>query len=219
MNHDAHTLREFDAALTSLNTHLLQMAYKAQSALDLAVAGLLQQDEDPANQAIADDEELDELEMAVDREGMHLLAFFSPVASDLRVVLASIRLSAIYERMGDESVTIAKRANKLNKRPRLREAGLVEPVYRELAEQFRAVNKAVSSWDAPALASLAPGLASLAEKTGTLTETFARLPEHYRDNLASVADLIFIGRSLERVAEGLQKVAAEALYGVGPRQS
>ena len=121
--------------------------------------------------------------------------------------------------MGDESVTIAKRANKLNKRPRLREAGLVEPVYRELAEQFRAVNKAVSSWDAPVLASLAPGLASLAEKTGTLTETFARLPEHYRDNLASVADLIFIGRSLERVAEGLQKVAAEALYGVGPRQS
>ena len=219
MNHDAHTLREFDAALTSLNTYLLQMAYKAQSALDLAVAGLLQQDEDPANQAIADDEELDELEMAVDREGMHLLAFFSPVASDLRVVLASIRLSAIYERMGDESVTIAKRANKLNKRPRLREAGLVEPVYRELAEQFRAVNKAVSSWDAPALASLAPGLASLAEKTGTLTETFARLPEHYRDNLASVADLIFSGRSLERVAEGLQKVAAEALYGVGPRQS
>ena len=219
MNHDAHTLREFDAALTSLNTYLLQMAYKALSALDLAVAGLLQQDEDPANQAIADDEELDELEMAVDREGMHLLAFFSPVASDLRVVLASIRLSAIYERMGDESVTIAKRANKLNKRPRLREAGLVEPVYRELAEQFRAVNKAVSSWDAPALASLAPGLASLAEKTGTLTETFARLPEHYRDNLASVADLIFIGRSLERVAEGLQKVAAEALYGVGPRQS
>lgn len=92
MNHDAHTLREFDAALTSLNTYLLQMAYKAQSALDLAVAGLLQQDEDPANQAIADDEELDELEMAVDREGMHLLAFFSPVASDLRVVLASIRL-------------------------------------------------------------------------------------------------------------------------------
>ena len=219
MNHDAHTLREFDAALTSLNTYLLQMAYKAQSALDLAVAGLLQQDEDPANQVIADDEELDELEMAVDREGMHLLAFLSPVASDLRVVLASIRLSAIYERMGDESVTIAKRANKLNKRPRLREAGLVEPVYRELAEQFRAVNKAVSSWDAPALASLAPGLASLAEKTGTLTETFARLPEHYRDNLASVADLIFIGRSLERVAEGLQKVAAEALYGVGPRQS
>ena len=67
MNHDAHTLREFDAALSSLNTHLLQMAYKAQSALDLAAAGLLQQNESSANRVIADDEELDELEMTVDR--------------------------------------------------------------------------------------------------------------------------------------------------------
>ena len=73
MNHDAHTLREFDAALSSLNTYLLQMAYKAQSALDLAVASLLQQNESSANRVIADDEELDELEMTVDREGLHLL--------------------------------------------------------------------------------------------------------------------------------------------------
>lgn len=158
MNHDAHTLREFDAALSSLNTHLLQMAYKAQSALDLAAAGLLQQNESSANRVIADDEELDELEMTVDREGLHLLAFFSPVASDLKVVLASLRMSSMYERIGDEAVTIAKRANRLNKRPRIREAALAYPVYREMAERFRAVNKAVSSWDGEALAELVPAL-------------------------------------------------------------
>ena len=202
MNHDAHTLREFDAALSSLNTHLLQMAYKAQSALDLAAAGLLQQNESASNQAIAEDEELDELEMTVDREGLHLLAFFSPVASDLKVVLASIRMSSMYERIGDEAVTIAKRANKLNKRPRIREAAQADPVYREMAEQFRAVNKAVSSWDGKALA----------EHAAAMTDTFTRLPEQYQDNLISVADLIFVGRSMERMAEGLQKVVAEALY-------
>ena len=109
MNHDAHTLREFDAALSSLNTHLLQMAYKAQSALDLAAAGLLQQNESASNQAIAEDEELDELEMTVDREGLHLLAFFSPVASDLKVVLASIRMSSMYERIGDEAGRLPRR--------------------------------------------------------------------------------------------------------------
>lgn len=211
MNHDAHTLREFDAALSTLNTHLMQMAYKAQSALDMATAGLLRQDEAAANQTIADDEELDELEMTVDREGLHLLAFFSPVASDLKVVLASIRMSAMYERMGDEAVTIAKRANKLNRRTRIREADLAEPVYREMAEQFRAVNKAVSSWDADALRSLAPGLEDLAVQAESLTEMFTRLPERYQDHLVSVADLIFIGRSMERVAEGLKKVVAEAL--------
>ena len=212
MNHDAHTLREFDAALSSLNTHLLQMAYKAQSALDLAAAGLLQQNESASNQAIAEDEELDELEMTVDREGLHLLAFFSPVASDLKVVLASLRMSSMYERIGDEAVTIAKRANRLNKRPRIREAALADPVYREMAERFRAVNKAVSSWDGEALAELVPALEDLAEHAASLTEAFACLPEQYQDNLVSVADLVFVSRSLERIAEGLQKVAAEGLY-------
>ena len=175
MNHDAHTLREFDAALSSLNTYLLQMAYKAQSALDLAVASLLQQNESSANRVIADDEELDELEMTVDREGLHLLAFFSPVASDLKVVLASLRMSSMYERIGDEAVTIAKRANRLNKRPRIREAALADPVYREMAERFRAVNKAVSSWDGEALAELVPALEDLAEHAASLTEAFACL--------------------------------------------
>ena len=211
MNHDAHTLREFDAALSSLNTHLLQMAYKAQSALDLAVASLLQQNESSANRVIADDEELDELEMTVDREGLHLLAFFSPVASDLKVVLASLRMSSMYERIGDEAVTIAKRANR-NKRPRIREAALADPVYREMAERFRAVNKAVSSWDGEALEELVPALEDLAEHAASLTEAFACLPEQYQDNLVSVADLVFVSRSLERIAEGLQKVAAEGLY-------
>lgn len=83
----------------------------------MAAAGLLQQNESSANRVIADDEELDELEMTVDREGLHLLAFFSPVASDLKVVLASLRMSSMYERIGDEAVTIAKRANRLNKAP------------------------------------------------------------------------------------------------------
>lgn len=212
MNHAAHALREFDAALSSLNTHLMQMAYKAQSALDLAAAGLLQQNESAANQAIADDEELDELEMTVDREGLHLLAFFSPVASDLKVVLASIRMSSMYERIGDEAVTVAKRANKLNKRPRIREAAQADPVYREMAEQFRAVNKAVSTWNGKALEELAPALETLAEHAASLTDMFTRLPEQYQDNLVSVADLIFVGRSMERMAEGLQKVVAEALY-------
>lgn len=77
MNHDAHTLREFDAALHFPEHVFAANGLQGAERLDLAVAGLLQQDEDPANQAIADDEELDELEMAVDREGMHLLAFFS----------------------------------------------------------------------------------------------------------------------------------------------
>ena len=46
------------------------------------------------------------------------------------------------------------------------------PVYREMAERFRAVNKAVSSWDGEALAGLVPALEDLAEHAASLTEAF-----------------------------------------------
>lgn len=59
-----------------------------------------------------------------------------------------------------------------------------------MAEQFRAVNKAVSSWDGEALKVLVPALEDLAGHAASLTEAFACLPEQYQDNLVSVADLI-----------------------------
>lgn len=74
-----------------------------------------------------------------------------------------------------------------------------------MAERFRAVNKAVSCWDGKALEELIPALEVLAEHAASLTEAFARLPEQYQNNLVSVVDLIFVSRSLERMAEGLQK--------------
>jgi len=55
-------------------------------------------------------------------------------------------------------VTIAKRVNRLNKRPRIREAALADSVYREMAERFRAVNKAVSTRDGEAPAEFVPAL-------------------------------------------------------------
>jgi len=67
-----------------------------------------------------------------------------------------------------------------------------------MAERFRAVNKAVSCWDGKAPEASAPALV-------VLTEAFACLPEQYQNNLVSVVDLIFVSRSLERMAEGLQK--------------
>lgn len=212
MNHDAHTLREFDRKLSSLNTHLLRMAGKARSALELAADGFLRQNEASANRAIADDEELDELEMTVDREGLHVLAFFGPVASDLKAVLATLRMSSMYERIGDEAVIIAKKANRLNKLPPIREAAGADPVCRETAERFKTVNEAVAAWDGKALRNLVPALETLAEHAAYLTAEFARLPERHQDNLTAVSELILVSRSLERTAELLQRIVSEGLY-------
>src|SRR6266852_2146829 len=105
-----HILGTFDEALSSLRNNVLMMAGLAERTLDRAVKGLLQRDDDLCATAIADDEEIDQLEKQVDKDGIDLLLRFQPVASDLRRVVSAMKLSSNFERMGDQAVNIARKA-------------------------------------------------------------------------------------------------------------
>ena len=132
-----HTLGTFDEALASLRNNVIMMASLATRSLDNALNGLLQRDGDLCATAIADDEEIDQLEKQVDKDGIELLLRFQPVASDLRRVVSAMKLSSNLERMGDQAVSIARKARKLNRHPALQEVALIEPM-RELAmKMFR----------------------------------------------------------------------------------
>src|SRR2546421_8729123 len=114
-----HILGTFDEALTSLRNDLLMMAGLAERSLDRALKGLLQRNDDLCANAIADDEEIDQLEKQIDKDGFEILLRFQPVASDLRRVIFAIKLSPNIERIGDQATNNAKRARKLNPQPPL----------------------------------------------------------------------------------------------------
>src|ERR1041384_8561736 len=87
-----HILGTFDEALSSLRNNVLMMAGLAERSLDRAVKGLLQRNDDLCANAIADDEEVDQLEKLIDKDGIDVLLRFQPVASDLRRVVAAMKL-------------------------------------------------------------------------------------------------------------------------------
>src|SRR5881296_1532524 len=124
-----HILGTFDEALSSLRNNLLMMAGLAERTLDRAVKGLLQRDDNLCTTAIADDEEIDQLEKQIDKDGIDVLLRFQPVASDLRRVVAAMKLSPNVERIADQATTIARRARKLNQHPPLHEVELTRPMY------------------------------------------------------------------------------------------
>ena len=70
------------------------MAAKARHNLERAIQCLLTRNPQLANAVIADDDEVDELERVIDRLGMEILMRFSPVASDLRLVVSSMKISS-----------------------------------------------------------------------------------------------------------------------------
>ena len=132
-----HISTNFEAALQSLRNNVLMMSSLTERLLNYAMEGLLKRDNDLCNLAIADDEEVDSLEKEIDREGIDLLIRFHPVASDMREVIAAMKLSANLERIADQSVAIARRAKKLNAEAVVPEISLLEPVFQLALAIFR----------------------------------------------------------------------------------
>jgi phosphate transport system protein len=207
-----HILGTFDEALGSLRNNVLMMAGLAERTLDRAVKGLLQRDDNLCTTAIADDEEIDQLEKQIDKDGVDVLLRFQPVASDLRRVVAAMKLSPNIERIADQATNIAKRARKLNKHPALPEVEMIVPIQAHAMTMFK------DAIDAFAREDVDLGRAVVARDkeldymnkmaNRKLTDRMAEDPKQLRGYL----NLIFISRGLERVGDHATNIAEDAVY-------
>ena len=132
-----HILREFDQAFAALRNEVISMAGQARLNLERAMQGLLERDLERCKAAIADDDEVDEAELRIDRIGMETLVRFHPVASDLRQVITSMKVAANLERVSDHATNIAKRARKMLARTECPETTFLEPLYALADQQLR----------------------------------------------------------------------------------
>src|SRR5712691_664158 len=137
MNAPKHILGTFDEALASLRDNVLLMSSLAERSLERAMKGLLERDDNLCANAIADDEEIDQLEKQIDKEGVEVLLRFQPVASDLRRVVSAMKLSPNIERVADQATNIARRARKLNKHPPLAETEIIAPIHTHAMSMFK----------------------------------------------------------------------------------
>src|SRR5260370_38847433 len=103
----------FDQALNSLKEDVTLMVNLVIRNLANARAGFAERDEYFSAAVIADDDEVDLLEKQVDRLGTEILIRYQPMITDLRTVLATIKLSNILERASNHAVMIARRSRKM----------------------------------------------------------------------------------------------------------
>jgi len=144
MDSTGHILTEFDVALEQLKSNTIAMATLTQKNVKNAFSGLTQRDQSVCNQVIADDEEIDQLEIQIDNDSLQIMAKFQPFASDLRLVLSSMKISHSLERISDHAVSIAKRARKIIKHHEIDETSFIEPAY---THSILMLNTAIQSYN------------------------------------------------------------------------
>ncbi len=101
---------QFQEELDAVSATLVQMAGMVKTAMENATTALLTADLTLAEKVIADDLIIDEMQHELDARTINLIARQSPVATDLRTLVTSLRMSADLERMGDLAHHIAKSA-------------------------------------------------------------------------------------------------------------
>ena len=112
-------LRQFDQELGNLKQDLLRMAALAETAVSKSLLSVTNRDSDLAREVITDDITLNRMELAIEEQAFKLLALRQPVATDLRLTVAAMRIATELERIGDQAVNIAERALELNSSPPL----------------------------------------------------------------------------------------------------
>jgi phosphate transport system protein len=207
-----HILATFDEALASLRNNVLMMSSLTERSLDRAITGLLQRDDDMCAIAIADDEEIDQLEKQIDKDGIDLLLRFQPVASDLRRVVSAMKLSSNLERMADQGTNIARRARKLNQHPALPETALIKPMYSHAMAMFKDAIDAFVREDVDLGRALIRRDDELDELNRMASRKLIQRMAEDPGQLRGYLNLIFIGRCLERVGDHATNMAEDAVY-------
>ncbi len=209
-----HILTTFTSSLDQLRSSVLMMASLTQKNLQNSIKGLMERDDDWCNNSIADDEEIDLLEMQIDREGIEVMSRFQPVASDLREVISSIKIGTNIERIADQGVNIARRARKINEHPELPELHLLDELVILAFSMFDDAIRAFAERDTE----LAMELKLRDKELDRLNREFAdilinRMQEDSQ-NLPSYLNLIFVGRGLERIGDHAANIAEDVVYAI-----
>jgi phosphate transport system protein len=207
-----HIFREFDKLMENLKTEVLSMASMTRQNLERAMRALLERDIDLSRAVIADDSDVDELERKIDQSGMNILVRFHPMASDLRLVITSMKMAHNLERISDHAVNIAKRAKKICKAPPLEEASLTEPLYTLADKLLRDALTAYTDANAELGESLKARDKELDRLHKQMITSLSGRLESSAGRSENLLHLIFVARSLERIGDLAVNIGEDSVF-------
>jgi phosphate transport system protein len=105
--------RHIERQIESLKERILRVGTMVEEAISKSITALINRDVHLAQRVMANDEEIDRMEVEVEEECLKILALYQPVAADLRFVVAVLKINNDLERMGDLAKNIAKRVAQL----------------------------------------------------------------------------------------------------------
>ena len=197
--------------LAKLKESLLAMASHAETAVTTAMRALIERDDALANEVEEDDTILDQFEIEVDDTAIHLLAK-APLATDLRLITVAMKISQNLERVGDEAVTIARRALDLNAEPQLKPYVDLPRMAAMSLEMLRDAIAAFVNREPERARAVVPRDQQVDDLNRQLHRELSSYMVEKPANITRCLRLMVISKSIERIADHATNIAEEVVY-------
>ncbi len=204
--------RHFHEQLQQLKETMLKMAAAVETSIVKAIDALIERDDKLADEVIAMDERINNLEILIDEQCLKLLATQQPMAIDLRFITSALKINNDLERMGDHAVNIAEITRLLNQQELLkplidipRMAQLAQSMVKDSLDSF--INGDVEKARAVCIRD---------DEVDQLNDQLFRelLTYMLSDNktITRALDLILVSRNLERIADLSTNISEEVIF-------
>jgi phosphate transport system protein len=151
-----HIVKSFDEGLKRLTSAIARMGGLAEAQIAGAIQAVVRRDTELASTIVESDQRIDDLEREVDERAIQMLALRQPMASDLRSVVAALRIASDIERIADYAANMAKRAIALSQMAPVRPVHavprmgrIVQEMVKDVLDAYanRDVDKAIAVWN------------------------------------------------------------------------
>jgi len=202
----------FEGDLQSLKKRLLEMGALVEQRVHQAISALMERQPRAAEEVAQGDQEVNNLQIEIDDRCLKLLALQGPLASDLRLITAAMKINADLERIGDQAVNIAETALRVMAQPPLRPvldlhrmAELAQKMTRDSLDAFVRRDSA-----------LATAVLAQDDEVDLLKDQSFRVLLTYMmadpGTIERALGLILVARNLERIADHATNIAEDVIF-------
>jgi len=208
-----HISGQFNAELEGLRNHMLEMGGKVEQQLAAAIEALVTLDSGQAEMIIDRDHEVNQMEMSIDDQCASILARRQPAASDLRLVVAIIKVNTDLERIGDEAAKVARQAMRLSEASNS-PSNFVEirHIGTHVADMLRRALDAFARLDVQAAIEVVKDDGIVDKEYGSALRSLMTCMMEDPRAIGSIINEMWALRSLERIGDHASNIAEHVIY-------
>jgi phosphate transport system protein len=204
--------RHFDRDIEDLKDLLLRMGAMVEDAISQSIHALLERDTALAEEVIARDDRVDQMEVEIDQRTIELIAKMQPTAVDLRFVASIMKITPELERIADLAQDVCERVIELNREPQLKSMIAIPRLAQDAQTMVRQALDAFVRGDANLARTVIRHDDSIDEQTEqSFRELLTYMLEDPR-NISRAIRLTFVGKYFERMADGATNICEMVVY-------